>query len=458
MQTHSFLDISIEQIVEGYVKKNFSPTEIAQICIREYLKYEERYQAWTCFKAESLLEQAKILERSLAQGNQPRTLEGIPVGVKDIFNTRDFPTEMGSPVWKGFTPGNDSRVVHQIGMAGGVIAGKTVTAEFAVHTLGKTLNPHNITHSPGTSSSGSAVAVALGVVPFALGTQTAGSIVRPASFCGVYGCKPSFGLVPRTGMLKTTDSLDTVGYFAAHINDLERIWNVLRVHGRDYPISDAALSDAKRQIKPHNRPWRVALARTHVFSQAPAYAQEALLTWTNKLADLPAITVDEVDLPIEMERAHDVHATIYNRCLAYYFKEEFKKSELVSPFMNHLIRAGNEISNADHQQALRDQQVMAHRMDELMQSYDVLISLSTAGVAPLRAEPEIADPALMWTMTHLPVISVPVFTSPAGLPFGMQLAARRYNDPLLFKFAAYLRSLQVIPEGANPLYKKNEQE
>src|SRR3990167_8157472 len=193
--------------------------------------------------------------------NEARLLECIPVGVKDIYNTADFPTQMGSPLWKDFTPGNDARAVYHLKRQGANIVGKTVTAEFAVHALDKTLNPYDATRTPGTSSSGSAVAVSMGMVPAATGTQTAGSIVRPASFCGVYGCKPSFGTIPRTGMLKTTDSLDQIGFFTVHAEDLRRLFDSMRVKGENYPISNAALADESRQ-KSKGDKWRVGFART----------------------------------------------------------------------------------------------------------------------------------------------------------------------------------------------------
>lgn len=447
MNMNGFMEWSIQDILAAYRKKSLTPKEVAEACIRQVEKYESTYHAWVCFNAEELLKQARNSEEWLLKGSSIRPLEGIPVGIKDIFNTSNFPTEMGSPLWKGFTPGNDARVVYQLKMAGAAVPGKTVTAEFAVHTLGETLNPHNILHNPGTSSSGSAVAVALGMVPAALGTQTAGSIVRPASFCGVYGFKPSFGLVPRTGMLKTTDSLDTVGFFVRHAVDLKSVWDVVRVHGKGYPISYEALEDSQRQVKKPSSPWRVGFVKTHVFSEAPNYAQEALTSWIKQLSRRHEIEVEEVPLPEIMKESHDVHATIYNRCLAYYFKEEYTKAELVSPIMNDLIHSGNQITNEEHQLALRKQEQMAAVMDELMKSFDVIISLSTAGAAPLRNEAERPDPALMWTMTHLPVVSVPQFLSSDGLPFGLQIASRRYNDLLLMKFIEELRIWGEIPEG-----------
>lgn len=446
-----FLNKSIEEIHACYRDGTLDPAELAQICIDRVTELEGRCHAWVCFDKEILLKQADEIKRRLQKGEAIRLLEGIPMGIKDIINTKELPTQMGSPIWKDFTPGNDARVVYNVRNAGGMIPGKTVTAEFAVHTLGETLNPHDVTRTPGTSSSGSAVAVALGMVPVALGTQTAGSIVRPASFCGVYGCKPSFGTIPRTGMLKTTDSLDTFGFFTSRFRDLARVFDVLKVHGPDYPLSYHAFNDKLRQNKPEGRHWKVAFVRTHTWNYAYNYAKDAIVSWARKLSDARDIEIVETDLPSEMEHAHEIHATIYDKTLSYYFKEEYKKAELVSPIMNEIIRRGNELSVKQYLKALKEQEKLCHIMDNFMQQFDALISLSTAGEAPLREDTEKPDPALMWTMTHLPSISAPVFTSPGGLPFGVQLVARKYNDLLLFKFSSYLRSMDILPAGVNPL-------
>jgi Asp-tRNA(Asn)/Glu-tRNA(Gln) amidotransferase A subunit family amidase len=413
-----------------------TPEDIARRCIAQYDSTEDAACAWVAFDGAQLLTAARATASRLARGEPLRGLEAMPVGVKDIFNTADFPTQMGSPLWAGFTPGNDARAVFNMKRAGGLVPGKTVTAEFAVHTLGKTLNPWAADRTPGTSSSGSAVAVAQGVVPAALATQTAGSIVRPASFCGVWGMKPSFGLIPRTGMLKTTDSLDTVGFFAGHAEDLGRLLDALRVHGRDYPLSDRAFADTARQQTPQGRPWRVGFVRPHVWQYAPGYAQVALAGWLQRLQRDARFEVVDATLPEEMAECHPLHATIYNRALAYYFKQEFQKAELVSPVMNALIEAGNKVSPQSYSAALARQVDLARLMDRYTQDFDVLVTLSTAGVAPLRHVEEAPDSSLMWTLTQLPSISAPVFKGPQGLPFGLQLVARRYNDPLLLNFVA----------------------
>lgn len=423
-------ELSLGQIATGIATKHFSPAEVAQACIARHARVEKQCLAWECFDAGSLERQARLTTDRLAAGAAPRPFEAVPIGVKDIFNTADFPTQMGSPIWKDFTPGNDARIVFNARQSGGWVPGKTTTAEFAVHTLGKTLNPFAPDRTPGTSSSGSAVAVSARMVPVALGTQTAGSIVRPASFCGVYGYKPSFGLLPRTGMLKTTDSLDTIGFFTAHSADLRRVLDVLRIRGNDYPIVHARV-DAP-QTRPSGRPWRVALLRTHTWNDAAPYARQALEHWADQLATQPDIELTEMAEPPIMESAHETHAAIYDKSLAYYFKEEFKRKELISPIMYELIEHGNAIGQPRYLGALARQAEMAEAMDARLQNFDAFVSLATAGAAPLRNEREKPDPSLMWTMTYLPTVAVPCFQAPDKLPFSLQLGARRYSDyPLL---------------------------
>lgn len=441
----------VRELRAGYASGTFTPLDAAAACRDAVARHEFDVHAWVKFDGELLQQAAAAAAARIERGEPLRALEGVPVGVKDIFNTADFPTQMGSPLWSGFTPGNDARAVFHLKRAGALIPGKTVTAEFAVHTLGKTLNPWARERTPGTSSSGSAVAVAMGMVPVALGTQTAGSIVRPASFTGVWGMKPSFGLVPRTGMLKTTDSLDTVGFFVGHAADLRPVLDALRVEGRDYPLSHAAFTDAKRQSAPTDRPWRVALLRPAVWSHAPAYARQAMEGWA-WLAERTLgrrVEIFEPELPYELAECHRVHATIYNRALAYYFKAEHERAEpfssVISPVMKALIEAGQRITPAEYEQALARQVELARIAERFMRGFDVAVTLSTAGEAPPRHVEEAPDSALMWTLAQLPSISAPVFRSPRGLPFGLQLVARRYNDPLLLEFVAEAVRTGLLP-------------
>lgn len=447
----SFLDLPLDAIFSGYADGSLDPVDVARLCVDVVDRREEGCQAWEEFDADKLMAQAHAVRERLRTGRRLRKLEGVPVGIKDVFNTTDFMTQMGSPLWKGFTPGNDARVVFNLRDAGAVIPGKTVTAEFAVHALGKTLNPHESTCTPGTSSSGSAVAVATGMVPVSMGTQTAGSIIRPASFCGVYAMKPSFGLVPRTGVLKTTDTLDTIGFFAGHYADLRKVFEVVRVRGWNYPVSHAALSDPARQEKPLGRPWKVGVLRPHVFAEADSDVVARFDAWLKTVADTGAVELVEAELPESMARTHEVHATIYNKALSYYFQEEYKNADYVSPIMKLIIALGRDITVEDYRRAMEDQVRLCRDMDAFAAGYDVMLTLSTAGPAPLREIDEKPDSALMWTMTHVPVVGIPALVAANGMPVGVQAVARRFNDYRLLSFCDDLAEAEAIPARNNPI-------
>ena len=222
MNKNIFLQKSIKEILQN----RYINHELVKIAIRSYKK-NIKYKAWTEFSIKKNKSDLGILSNDL---------KNIPFGAKDIMNTILFKTQMGSSIWKNFTPGNNARIIDDLISSGAILVGKTETAEFAVHKLNKTLNPYDISRTPGTSSSGSAVCVANGDVPFSLGTQSAASIIRPASFCGVWGFKPSFGLIPRTGVLKTCDTLDTVGFFTSHQKSLRTVLNVIRLKGKNHPF------------------------------------------------------------------------------------------------------------------------------------------------------------------------------------------------------------------------------
>ncbi len=442
-----FRNKSIRQILQQIASGELTCEMVAKVCVDAYQKRETQGQAWVCFNGEGLLNEAR--QRDQNKPSPLRSLEGIPVAVKDVFNTRDFPTEMGSPIWKGFTPGNDARSLFHLKREGALIPGKTTTAEFAVHALNKTVNPHDQTRTPGTSSSGSAVAIAMGMVPVSVGTQTAGSIIRPASFCGIYGFKPSFGSIPRTGVLKTTDSLDTIGFFTARLEDFETVFDALRVKGPNYPFVHEKLDYPERQLKPEGRRWKVGFAKTHTWSEAPSYAQASMQDWVNKIAGFADVVV--IDLPSEFERCHEAHEKIYEKALAYYFQSEIEREELISPVMREMIYRGREVTVEAYQWALKLQESLARKLDEILGTVDVLISLSTAGVAPRREVMEKPDPALMWTMAFVPVIGAPAFLSSEGLPFGAQIVARRYEDYRGAQFAHELVQRGLLPAGPNPL-------
>jgi len=448
----SLNELTATELLDKLQRTECSVGEIALAHLQQTKQWESYIEAWAHLDPEQVTRSSEALDNKKRKGQSIGKLFGIPVGVKDIFNTKHMPTQMGSPIWKDFQAGNDARVVHYLQMDDAYVMGKTVTAEFAVHAPGPTRNPHNLKHTPGTSSSGSAAAVAARMVPMALGTQTAGSIIRPSSYCGVFGFKPSFGLIPRTGVLKTTDSLDTIGGIARCVSDLELLFNCIRVKGRDFPVSENALNDSNRQVKPKNRKWRIALVKGPKWQNSEIYARQSLHEYATKLASSGLVEIEEVELPAEFAQAHEIHSTIYDRTLAYYFHREFEKHTLVSPNIYDIITRGNTITLDQYKEALLKQDQLYAIMDQLMSSKcDILLGLSTGGEALANLDSvDRPDNCLIWTLCGNPAINLPVFKGPLGLPFGAQAVARRYNDYLLLQFAKEMETCGLAGQSELP--------
>jgi Asp-tRNA(Asn)/Glu-tRNA(Gln) amidotransferase A subunit family amidase len=431
-------DYSASELLELLKTNSTTPKEIAQSCIERIREIDPLVNAWEYFDEVAIEAQ---LTKIGTYNPVDYPLYGIPVGVKDIYNTFDMPTQMGSPLWSDFTPGNDARMIHYLRRSGAVMLGKTVTAEFAVHYQDKTRNPYDLSRSPGTSSSGSAVAVATGMVPVALGSQTAGSISRPASYCGIYGFKPTFGVLPRIGVLKTTDSLDTLGFFARSVSDLELMFDASRVHGENYEFVYRYIDNY------HSEPskiYRVGIVKHPKWDEASSYAKEQFAQWCEKMQD-PRLKIEEVTLPSFCDTIHATHQRIYDKSLAYYFKEEYAKHELMSPIFYDIIQEGLQISKEEYQEALEKQSSETREFDAWMDSYDILITLATADEAPIGlTTPDIPDANLIWTYLGLPIATVPVLRGENGLPIGVSVVARKYNDKLLLEFLHHLKSLNIL--------------
>ena len=448
-----FLEQSIPELIQNIELGILSFRDMADATAQIINGKEADTLAWVCFDLDKLrLESEQAFLKYKARGRL-LGLDGIPFGVKDIFNTKTFPTQMGSPLWKNFTPGNNARVVDSLLFAGGLVVGKTVTAEFAVHALNETLNPHDSSKTPGTSSSGSAAAVATGMVPFALASQTAGSIIRPASFCGVWGMKPSFGMIPRTGVLKTTDSLDTVGFVAAHAKSLRTILDITRVKGPDYPYVYKNVDKQGARPKASNRPWRVGFVKTHTWGTATDYARQAVEDLAKRISREEGFEVEEIEWPSDLRAAHEVHTFIYNKSLSYYFQNEKKMDSEVTPIMKKMIEAGDSINPAEFRLTLEHQASYCEGLDQLLSPYDIVLSLGTSSSAPLRGVEELPDPSLIWTLGHVPSIAVPVFRCPEGLPFGTQFVSRKWNDYLLLQGVEELVDRGMLPPGSQPIRK-----
>jgi Asp-tRNA(Asn)/Glu-tRNA(Gln) amidotransferase A subunit family amidase len=423
--------LTATELVRLLSSRKVSVEELCREFIRKIKVKDGTIRAWEYLNEELILGQA----RELDQKGVPKSLFGVPIGIKDIFNTKDMPSGMGSPIWSGFTPGNDARVVHSIRMEDGIIFGKTVTAEFAVHYLpkDKTVNPYDPKRTPGTSSSGSAAAVAAQMVPLALGTQTAGSTIRPASYCGIYALKPSFGLVPRTAMLKTTDTLDTVGWFARSIDDLKLMFEAIRVKGLDYPI-------VEQNLKPYHALGRKTkigflINGLEVFAGFDQTTIEEFGKYIDRLGKNKDVELSEFVPSNLFNRIHSLHGKIYDKTLAYYFKEEYKHHTLISNIMYEIIERGNKIGTAEYVNAVEEQSGLQRRITSELEDYDLIITPSTAGIAPLIEEQEKPDTCLIWTFLGYPALNIPVLKGPGGMPVGLQTIAKRFDDYKLLHIA-----------------------
>lgn len=433
---NSAAELTASQYLNLLQKKQISALEYVSACLDRIEALNGELYAFEHFNRERSESKATEIDQALASGADLGTMPGVPSGVKDIINVYDFPCARGTPILKDYMPGNDARVVDSFRRHGSIIVGKTVTAEFAVHHPGPTMNPYDDRRTPGTSSSGSAVAVATRMVPVSLATQTAGSIVRPASYCGVYGFKPSFGLIPRTGVLKTTDTLDTVGLMSRSVADLRLCFEASRVRGHNYPVSEKALNDPARNAL-GGRPWRVGIVEGPKTDQENPFLQKKLSLLIDGLRQA-GMTVVPFRLPAEFNEAHDVHQRIYCKALSYYFKEEWNwKQESFSATMREMMQAGSALSAEQYHRDTERQAMLGRLLETTMAgTVDVLIGLSTADEAPhgLDAQ-DLPDHNLIWTMCGNPVLSLPHLTGANGLPVGVKIVARKYADHLLLDFA-----------------------
>ncbi|WP_417416175.1 amidase [Hoeflea sp.] len=359
-------------------------------------------------------------------------LAGIAIGIKDIFDTFDQPTTYGSPAYEGFQPRVDAAIVDLARRQGATIIGKTATTEFAFFNPAQTVNPHNPAHTPGGSSSGSAAAIAAGMIPAAIGTQTGGSVVRPAAFCGVTGYKPSYRLLPATGMKNFAPSLDTVGLFAAGVEDVALLASLLT--GRDLALSTGTPSFDPAGI-------RVGLYRCAQLEGADPEMRDALA----RAADLAAnagFDVGEIGEPEALSQARDAHKTIqdYEAGLAC-GPDLARHRDQLSPVLLQTIERGQAITPSEYDAARRLVKRGRGATRALFGEVDILLTPSAPGAAPRGLETT-GDPRFnkLWTLMGTPAINIPGFKDNAAMPLGIQAVARFGHDKRLLDVAAMLES------------------
>ncbi len=416
-------------------------------CLARIDETEPAVQAWAHLTPEDAHDQARDVDVRRMRGLPCGPLHGVAVGIKDIIDVRGLPTEDGTVMHAGRIPRRDATVVARLRAAGALILGKTVTTELATYTPGKTRNPHNAEHTPGGSSSGSAAAVAAGMVPVALGSQTNGSIIRPASFCGVFGFKPSHGLVPRSGVLSLSRTLDHVGVLARSLEDIARVTEIIAGfdEGDDDtmpPRTTAPLSKVLAQEPP--LPPRLALVRTPFWSRLDADARDAF----EELAQMLGPQAQDIELAESAAKAIDWHRTILEADLAASLEREFDTgAEQLSASLRQQIERGRQVLATDYLKAVARIEIINEGFEDIFENFDAIVTPATLGTAP-RGLASTGDPLLatLWTYSGMPALAMPLARGENGLPLGVQLVAARGDDARLLRTARWLWQRTQTPE------------
>jgi Asp-tRNA(Asn)/Glu-tRNA(Gln) amidotransferase A subunit family amidase len=431
-------DLGLVEAAAAIVSGQFSSCQLVSSCLERIEATEEGIGAWAFLDPAHCLEQAKAADDYRGTGRPLGPLHGVPVGIKDIIDTSGMPTEFGSPIYAGRRPLEDATVVSALRAAGAVIMGKTVTTEFASFTPGKTRNPHDPARTPGGSSSGSAAAVAARMVPGAIGTQTAGSVIRPASYCGVVGFKPSFGLVPRRGILSQSRFLDTVGTFGRSLEDAALLADCIIGHDpRDpdsRPVAHQRLLETARS-RPPVKP-DLAFVRTPMWDEGDADMHGGFA----ELVEMLGERVEEVELPEAFGSAIDLHRTVMLADFAKAFARDYEHNrDQLSERLRGMIADGGKVLAADFSRAMDWRDLFNVTLDRIFERYNAIITPAAPGAAPLGLEAT-GSPVFcsLWTFCGVPAVTLPLLQGEQGLPIGVQVVGRRGDDARLLRTARWL--------------------
>ncbi|MFO7665086.1 MAG: amidase [Desulfobacterales bacterium] len=413
-----------------------SSEEVTCALLKRIQAYENRVQAFQWIDFDRALGLSRHADEIQKSGAPLSSLHGIGVGIKDIIETRNIPTTMGSAVHEGFVPERSAAVVLSLESAGAFVLGKTVTSEFAFFTPGKTRNPWNPDHTPGGSSSGSAAAVAMGFVSAAIGTQTNGSVIRPAAFCGVVGYKPTAGLIPLEGIHPFSPSLDQVGVFARSVPDVALLAAVLR--SKDSVSAESSNPVMPSDPKPVLYPPRIAAVRSPVWLRAEEYARKHFMSVVERLGEAGA-EVEEVELPEPFSDAHAIHRVImYAEGAKTFATLQKDNRSLISGRLNGLIDEGLLIEKDDLEKALARKENLSVEMDDFMEKFDAVITLPATGEAAQDLT-QTGDPVFctIWSLCGVPAVTIPAGEGPKRLPLGLQITGKRYADDKLLSVAEW---------------------
>ena len=420
--------------IKDDINKPESVEQLVRTCLDRIAEREPVVRAWAWHDEKRVLNE---LEDQLKR-SRPGPLAGVPVGIKDIIDTADMPTQYGSKAYEGNQPSRDAAIVRKLKQSGAVIMGKTVTTEFAYTHAGPTTNPHHPLHSPGGSSSGSAAAVADGMVPVAIGTQTGGSVLRPSSYCGIVGFKPTYGLLEMEGVMPFSSSLDTLGIHARHVEDVETVFQALTDTPDDQIKRIAEALTGKQTIR---LAWFPGYDAPMASDDANAVLLEARDTWTHPSGDTspyPNVNIE----PIHLSEALFANLGQANHTIMMFegsnvHQKEYRANrELLGPATIAMIEEGMQISESSYRDALTLAQACQKEYIQKMQNVDALLTFSAPGEAPLWEQGTGSGVFnRLWTTIGAPAITLPFGKGRNHLPIGVQLVGHHHQDWLLLALA-----------------------
>jgi Asp-tRNA(Asn)/Glu-tRNA(Gln) amidotransferase A subunit family amidase len=438
---HDLSLYSAAQAAEAVRHGRITSEELVQSCLERIDSTDPSIGAWAYLEPEAALEQAREADRIRKSGRATGALHGVPVGLKDIIDTRDMPTEYGTSVCTGRTPETDARLAERLREAGAVIMGKTVTTEFAYVHPSTTKNPADPLRTPGGSSSGSAAAVAARHVPLAIGSQTGGSVIRPASFCGTYGFKPTRGTISRTGLFRTSVSLDQVGVFANTLEDVALLTDVLGGYDQTDPASFArpraamlAGAQAEVPVEPD-----IAWFDMPFHDRLNSDAKEGLDAVIAALGP----RVERFSPTPQLSDLVNVHKTIYDYEFADNFAEiAVNNSDALSSEVQAGIKRGQSISVAQYEDSLGVMESANQFFSGFFNDFDGILAPSASGQAPMISLGTTGDAiyCTTWTLAGLPSLSMPLLVGENDLPIGVQLIGALEEDDRLLRTAAWIQS------------------
>ena len=422
--------------------RDLSPVELVESLLSQYDSLEPSLNAWVYLDREALLADAQQKQEELEKGVNVGPLHGVPIGLKDIYYTAGIPTTACSKVYEEFVPEYDATTVTLLKNAGAIMMGKTVTTEFACMDPSPTKNPWNPAHTPGGSSSGSAVAVATRMCPAALGSQTVGSVLRPASYNGVVGFKPTFGRVSRYGVIPVSWSLDHVGWMARSVEDAALLMQVMAVADPNEPITvGLPADDFMAGLASHSAP-RIGLIRRFFYDNSDEETRKHTDGIVNQLSRAGA-TIEEIPLPDSIDTAIEDQRTIMAVEGAAFHQPMYERqSQDYQPKLREMLRQGLATDGQTYSRALERRQQFTAEMQALAGKADVLLTPST----PTPALPDITNTGNTgfqgpWTSCGLPVITIPSGLAASGLPFGIQLASAPFSEPKLLAAARWCENV-----------------